>query len=630
MRILISTDDPGQGGVAEYVSQISVGLQKMGHTVLISQSKPDDYQVLEQKRPGIEHHWLDYQTRIDRERLLSDKASSIAILEAAKPELILFANCSPVSQIAATYAAAEKAIPFVIIEGFAAPYPSLSPSVLWFQHHQKLLYKIAASVIGVSGETLSILRKYYGLHPQKGELVYYGRPEIYYEEPDPTTRKEIRKSLSIPEDAVVCLTAARMEIVKGFDYLLEAVLQLKESPVWEKVWFLWAGDGSLLESATEKISKARLTDKLRLLGRRNDMLSLLNSADIFLLPSQFEGMPLAITEAMAKRLPIVASAVSGIPEQLGEAGLLLPDPVAEPDAIAPAIVAAIETLTSDPEKRKTMGIACHERARDSFQESEMLRKTEAILARALLPAHDYASPGLEFIRPDAAFPNLTPATPQSLQWKYLRDEIPHANYVDKRVPGTGFLNRDEAVLLYNLALPFKGKNGLEIGCWFGWSAAHIALAGVSLDVIDPVLANPQIRESVEQSLKACKVMHLIKLHSSSSPMGVDALAQNKMRWDFIFIDGNHEAPYPTFDAAVVAEYAKDDALVVFHDLASPDVAQGLDYLRLRGWQTCIYQTSQIMGVAWRGQARPAAHLPDPRVQWHLPKHLRHFRIGPPA
>ncbi|MGB0419425.1 MAG: hypothetical protein ACPGF8_07530, partial [Opitutales bacterium] len=70
MRILISTDDPGQGGVAEYVSQISVGLEKMGHTVLISQSKPDDYQVLEQKRPGIEHHWLDYQTRIDRERLL--------------------------------------------------------------------------------------------------------------------------------------------------------------------------------------------------------------------------------------------------------------------------------------------------------------------------------------------------------------------------------------------------------------------------------------------------------------------------------------------------------------------------------------------------------------------------------
>ena len=103
-----------------------------------------------------------------------------------------------------------------------------------------------------------------------------------------------------------------------------------------------------------------------------------------------------------------------------------------------------------------------------------------------------------------------------------------------------------------------------------------------------------------------------------------------MRWDFIFIDGNHEAPYPTFDAAVVAEYANDDALVVFHDLASPDVAQGLDYLRLRGWQTCIYQTSQIMGVAWRGKVRPAAHLPDPRVQWHLPKHLRHFRIGPPA
>ena len=212
----------------------------------------------------------------------------------------------------------------------------------------------------------------------------------------------------------------------------------------------------------------------------------------------------------------------------------------------------------------------------------------------------------------------------TLSWQYLRDEIPHNFYIDKRAPGTGFLNRDEAVLLYNIARLFSGQRGLEVGCWLGWSAAHIAAAGVHLDVVDPVLANPSFRDSVIASLESAGLADRVELHSVPSPQAIDDIARAGRRWSFFFIDGNHDAPYPLFDTATAIEYAETDAAVVFHDLASPDVSQALQFLALRGWRTRLYHTAQIMGVAWRGDIEPPSHLADPVVAWHVPKHLRHF------
>ena len=70
-----------------------------------------------------------------------------------------------------------------------------------------------------------------------------------------------------------------------------------------------------------------------------------------------------------------------------------------------------------------------------------------------------------------------------------------------------------------------------------------------------------------------------------------------------------------------------DAAIVFHDLVSPDVTAGLAYFRDRGWQTRIYQTMQIMGIAWRGAVTPPRHTPDPAVAWTLPEHLAGFQLA---
>jgi hypothetical protein len=95
-----------------------------------------------------------------------------------------------------------------------------------------------------------------------------------------------------------------------------------------------------------------------------------------------------------------------------------------------------------------------------------------------------------------------------------------------------------------------------------------------------------------------------------------------------FIDGDHEAAGPLMDAQVCEAFAEPDAMVMFHDLASPDVAKGLEYFRDRGWQTIVYQTAQIMGAAWRGNVEPIVHRPDARVAWPpLPAHLSGFEMS---
>ncbi|NJL88701.1 MAG: macrocin O-methyltransferase [Coleofasciculaceae cyanobacterium SM2_1_6] len=258
-----------------------------------------------------------------------------------------------------------------------------------------------------------------------------------------------------------------------------------------------------------------------------------------------------------------------------------------------------------------------------------------MFADTAIPKGDYVSPGFQVIRPDRCFPSMIIGDPRTQPWQYLRREIPHNWYVDGRQPYVGFLSRDEAHILYNNALKFAGKPALEIGCWLGWSACHLALAGVELDVIDPMLGREDFLNSVTSSLTMAGVIDRVNLIPGYSPAAVLDLVKTRQsslsgaegQWSLIFIDGNHEVPGPLEDAIACAQFAAPDAMILFHDLAAPAVAQGLDYLKSQGWQTMVYQTMQIMGVAWRGNVQPVSHQPDPSISWQLPVHLQHYDVS---
>ena len=251
-----------------------------------------------------------------------------------------------------------------------------------------------------------------------------------------------------------------------------------------------------------------------------------------------------------------------------------------------------------------------------------------ISAGLRVPPGDYVADGLSLVVLDALFPNMIVGDKENHPWPYLRREVPHNWYCDRRYPEVGFLNRDEVMLLYNLALQFSGKPGLEIGCWMGWSTCHLALAGLQLDVIDPVLTDSEHEASVRHALERGKVAERVRLFRTRSPQAVDQLAQARGEgWNFFFIDGDHEASAPEQDARVCLQYAADDALFVFHDLVSPDVEKGLAVLAEAGFKTQIYETMQIVGIAWRGNVKPVKHTPDPAHEWSLPPHLLKYPVA---
>ncbi|WP_293126274.1 TylF/MycF/NovP-related O-methyltransferase [Microcoleus sp. bin38.metabat.b11b12b14.051] len=261
-----------------------------------------------------------------------------------------------------------------------------------------------------------------------------------------------------------------------------------------------------------------------------------------------------------------------------------------------------------------------------------VQQQSKITNNTLLPAGDYVSPGLKIILPDAYFPNMIVGDTNTCPWPYLRREIPHNWYVDSRASSVGFLSRDEAHILYNTALKFTGKKALEIGCWLGWSACHLALAGVELDVVDPLLETENIRQSVIDSiqcaLNASGVQTTVTLVPGYSPQRVEQLAKEfNRKWSLIFIDGEHEGDGPLNDAIACEKLAEEDAIILFHDLAAPAVAKGLDHLKQQGWQTIVYQTMQIMGAAWRGNIEPVKHQPDPNISWQLPAHLHGYSVS---
>jgi Methyltransferase domain len=243
-------------------------------------------------------------------------------------------------------------------------------------------------------------------------------------------------------------------------------------------------------------------------------------------------------------------------------------------------------------------------------------------------ANDYVIADLEAPILDHLFPDMVEAEKSASTWPYFRKEIDHPFRVDRRNPTVGFINRDEASILYSNARTFRGQSGIEIGAWRGWSTAYLIAAGLKpLHVVEPLLADADWRGEFERVVRGVKGDLTTTLVPDTSPDAVVRLGDGGARWAFAFIDGDHDGDAPTRDALACAPYLETTAMVVFHDLVSPHVALGLRALAARGWNVMAYQTAQMMGVAWRGAIAPVAHRPDPTQHWEVPAHLEGIPVS---
>lgn len=142
---------------------------------------------------------------------------------------------------------------------------------------------------------------------------------------------------------------------------------------------LLVGDGPMREQVEALVQGSGLGGRVTLLGTRQDVPALLSMADVFVLSSRWEGMPLSVIEAMMSGLPVVATDAGGVSEAVvhGETGLLVP--AGDPDALA----LALARLLGDSELRQRMGEAGRRRALERFTEERMLAQTAAVYERAL-------------------------------------------------------------------------------------------------------------------------------------------------------------------------------------------------------------------------------------------------------
>jgi glycosyltransferase involved in cell wall biosynthesis len=146
---------------------------------------------------------------------------------------------------------------------------------------------------------------------------------------------------SIRDEDTVCLTVARLHPQKGLMDLVEAASDVLRRR--DDVRFVVAGEGPSRGVVEEQIRSSGLEGKVVLLGERRDIPELLARADLFVLPSRFEGLPTALIEAMAAGRPIVATSVGGNAEVVveGETGWIVPPE--RPHALARAITEALDS-----------------------------------------------------------------------------------------------------------------------------------------------------------------------------------------------------------------------------------------------------------------------------------------------
>ena len=193
----------------------------------------------------------------------------------------------------------------------------------------------------------------------------------------PTHESTLRAELGLaPEDRAI-VSVGNLYAVKGHSVLLDAVARLAgELP---RVHIVIAGRGDLAAALEQQANTAGIRERVHFLGLREDIANVLASADLFVLPSLSEGLPLALLEAMFAARPIVASAVGDVPVALagGAAGVLVPPG----DAVA--LAEAIGRLLAQPFEARRLGRSAQVRAAAEYGINRMVQRYAELYEQVL-------------------------------------------------------------------------------------------------------------------------------------------------------------------------------------------------------------------------------------------------------
>src|SRR4051812_7445133 len=232
--------------------------------------------------------------------------------------------------------------------------------------------RITDTYLTVSAEEAGDARRL-RVHPRPVAVGNGRDPGIF--RPDPAARAAMRAELGASQGDCVIIAVSRLVRHKGYPELLAALRALPPHCVlWVVGDRLPSDHGDDMEPLFAAAAAA-LGPRFRRLGYRTDVPRLLAAADVFALPSHFEGLPMSVIEAMLCGLPVVATDISGPREMVvdGETGLLVPPATVDP------LTAALQDLAGDPRRRARMGEAGRARALEHYTEAKVVGRTLDLL-----------------------------------------------------------------------------------------------------------------------------------------------------------------------------------------------------------------------------------------------------------
>jgi len=226
----------------------------------------------------------------------------------------------------------------------------------------------ARAVVGVSDRTAVQLSDALWLDRGKITVVPNGVDARY------GSRELGRQSLALRSDERLILAVGNLYEIKGHEYLIRAAALLRANTSLSRWKVAIAGRGVEEERLLKLIHELDLSNHVSLLGLRNDVPDLLAAADLVVMPSLSEGLPMAVLEAMFAGKPLIGTNVGGIPEliQNRQSGLLV-----EPKDSA-GLAGAIAEILLGPEQAKIYGKAARQSVTSRYSSSAMIRAYESL------------------------------------------------------------------------------------------------------------------------------------------------------------------------------------------------------------------------------------------------------------